>query len=175
MQYKTLEAPRQQPEPRSRALRTAVKNKMKKALFHNFTDTPFTGYWDGKAYTFNPGVKKYYPAGIAAHFAKHLTNKVLNEKGLEVYTSPKKPEDTPQFMDIFNKAYIPQTEVEGQDDLEIAGNEVEGPSMNIKTKPGKVVDPYDARNNPVGGPGDAPQIIAGDETDEYEDEKTDEK
>lgn len=79
---------------------------MKQALFFNFTDKPFTGYWDGKAKTFAPGAKQYMEEWRARHYAKHLTNKVLLEQGKENSTSPKFPEQVPDFMEIFNKACI---------------------------------------------------------------------
>lgn len=89
---------------------------MKTALFTNFTDTEFVGYWDGKAKKFPPGSSVYMPDYLARHFAKHLTNRELlrtDEAGNLVYkdgdkmTSPKKPEDVPQFMELFNKAFMP--------------------------------------------------------------------
>lgn len=86
---------------------------MKVALFHNFTDKAFTGYWNGKAKTFQPGAQKYLPDYLAKHYAKHLTNQVLLDEGKETSTSPKFPDQVPEFMEIFNKAYIPQ---EGDDD-----------------------------------------------------------
>ena len=87
---------------------------MKTALFTNFTDQDFTGYWDGKGKKFVPGQSLYMPDYLARHFAKHLTNQeLLREKtdGSLVYeggdkmTSPKRPEDVPLFVELFNKAY----------------------------------------------------------------------
>lgn len=86
---------------------------MKVALFHNFTDKLFTGYWNGKAKTFKPGSQRYLPDYLARHYAKHLTNQVLLEEGKETMTSPKFPDQVPDFMAIFNKIYIPQ---EGDDE-----------------------------------------------------------
>lgn len=131
-----------------------------KYIFHNFTTKPFTGYWNGKAYTFKPGVKKYYIKGIAEHFAKHLTNQVLTESGKETFTSPKKPQEVPVFMEVFNKALLTE-EVPDEDNLEIPEGEVESdvPSMNIKVAPRQAVDPYDARAQSATGPGSAPQVI----------------
>lgn len=93
---------------------------MKTALFFNFTDKPFTGYWDGKPKTFKPGDKVYMPQYLAEHYAKHLTNKVLLEEGKETSTSPKYPEQVPQFMEIFNKACIVEDETEDQDEAQLA-------------------------------------------------------
>ena len=130
-----------------------------KFIFHNFTDKPFTGYWNGKAYTFKPGVKKYYPKGIAEHFAKHLTNEILTADNKERYTSPKKPLEVPLFMDIFNKSCLLE-EVPDEDNLDI--DEISGaeePSMNIKTEQKPAIDPYDSSQNNVVGPGAKAQII----------------
>lgn len=88
---------------------------MKTALFTNFTSKEFIGYWDGKEKKFAPGQSVYMPDYLAEHFAKHLTNRELLEKGLERSTSPKKPKDVPEFMEIFNKAYTP-------DDQEVIGD-----------------------------------------------------
>ena len=75
------------------------------AMFFNFTKKPFTGYWNGKPKTFNPGEKKFMPEYLARHFAKHLTNQVLIDAGKETSTSPKFPEQVPEFMEVFNKAF----------------------------------------------------------------------
>lgn len=166
-----MDSSRHRPELNSRALRT-VKLMTQKYFFHNFTSYPFTGYWNGKAYVFKPGIKKEYAKGIAEHFAKHLTNDVLNKKGLEAYTSPKKPQDVPEFMEVFKKAFLIE-EIPDEDNLDIGGPEmVDGPSMNIKVSAPQPIDPYDAHANPVTGPGSAPQIIGGDEEKETDDEST---
>ncbi|OGM06046.1 hypothetical protein A2125_01495 [Candidatus Woesebacteria bacterium GWB1_43_5] len=97
---------------------------MKTALFVNFTNQEFIGYWDGKGRTYPPGASEYMPDYLAQHYAKHLTNRellrttldgTLIHKGGDKMTSPKKPEDTPLFMELFNKAYIP-------DDIDDIGN-----------------------------------------------------
>ena len=84
-----------------------MKNEETKiALFTNFSDTPFTGYWNGKGRTFEPGESKWIPDFLARHFAKHLTNReILKIPRGETMTSPKKPEQIPQFMELFNKSY----------------------------------------------------------------------
>ncbi len=143
-----------------------------KYIFHNFTNKPFTAFWNGRPYTFKPGVKKYYIKGIAEHFAKHLANQVLTESGKETFTSPKKPNEVPIFMEVFNKALLTE-EVPYEDNLDIPGGDVESdvPSMNVRVVPRTAIDPYDAHANPAVGPGTAPQIIgevSEDESEEYE-------
>ena len=131
-----------------------------KYSFHNFTDKPFTGAWNGKPYTFNPGKKQEYPKLIAEHFAKHLTNQILTDSGKETFTSPKKPKEVPQFMEIFQKALIME-EIAEADNLGIESERSEDePSMNIQTKPREAVDPYDANATPQTGPGNAPETIS---------------
>lgn len=108
----------------------------KTALFHNFTDKPFTGHWDGKPKTIKAGQKEYMPEYLARHFAKHLTNKVLVEKGQYNYTSPKFPEQVPAFMDLFKKAFILEEDAEDQSELdteiEVANrNRAVEPTLNI--------------------------------------------
>lgn len=89
---------------------------MKTALFTNFSDEVFTGYWDGKGKSFAAGQSMYMPDYLAQHFAKHLVNRELlrtKPDGTLIYkdgekmTSPKKPQDVPLFMELFNKAYTP--------------------------------------------------------------------
>lgn len=151
----------------------------REALFINFTNEPFTGHWNGRSYTFNPGVKKKMNANIAAHFAKHLTNRELLKKGekFEAYTSPKKPESVPEFMNLFNQAYhlMPQ-EV---DEIGLTPDPVTGerePSMNIHVQPRAAVDPYDANAQPAVGPGGKSTVIGaidGDDESEFESGNTD--
>lgn len=95
----------------------------KTALFTNFSSEPFTGYWNGTGKTFQPGQSLYMPDGLARHFAKHLVNRELLRRDAngnliykdgEKFTSPKKPEDVPLFMELFNKAYTPD---ESSDDV----------------------------------------------------------
>lgn len=90
----------------------------KTALFTNFTSKKFTGYWDGKAKPFQPGDFLYMPDYLARHYAKHLTNRELlstDKDGNLIYkngdkmTSPKRQSDVPMFMELFNKAYTPDT------------------------------------------------------------------
>lgn len=94
---------------------------MKTALFTNFTDQEFIGWWDGKSKKFAPGQSVYMPDYLAKHFAKHLTNRELLRtdangnlihKDGDKMTSPKRPQDVPLFMELFNKAYQPDEEEE---------------------------------------------------------------
>lgn len=103
---------------------------MKTALFVNFTDREFIGYCDGKGKKFLPGQSLYMPDYLAKHFAKHLVNRELLRTdsngnyihpGGDKMTSPKFPEQAPVFMELFNKAYIPdETEEMGaqKDDID---------------------------------------------------------
>lgn len=98
---------------------------MKTALFTNWTNEDFDGYWDGKKKTIKAGQQIWMPDYLAKHFAKHLTNRELlrtDDKGNLVYkngekfTSPKNPEQVPLFMELFNKAYqSDETEEMGQE------------------------------------------------------------
>ena len=100
---------------------------MKTALFTNFSNESFTGYWDGKAKIFKAGESRYMPDYLAKHYAKHLVNRELLRrddngnliyKDGEKFTSPKRPEDIPLYMELFGKAY--QSEEEEQDDIDVA-------------------------------------------------------
>lgn len=111
---------------------------MANATFHNFSDEPFTGYWNGKPKTFKAGERVYMPGYLAEHFAKHLTNRELIKQGKETYTSPKFPIQVPLFMELFNKAFIPDAPKKGESEIdsEIARANAERgvPSMNIEVK-----------------------------------------
>lgn len=127
---------------------------MKQALFFNFTDKPFTGYWDGRARTFKAGEKMYMEEWRARHYAKHLTNKVLLEQGKENSTSPKFPEQVPDFINIFNKACIVEQDQDvNQDESDLIDRQHE--SANQEKVP-TIVDDKE------------PQIIKGPEDDEDE-------
>lgn len=144
---------------------------MKYATFINFTDQPFTGYWDGRAYTFQPSDKKdHLPELIARHFAKHLTNRELTKRKKEKYCSPKRPEDVPEFMEIFNKAFYMENngqEINAETGLPEDGNNTNTPtppSMNVTVTRRESIDPYDAATNAKNAvPNEPPQIIGEDE------------
>lgn len=95
---------------------------MRIAFFTNFSAEPFTGYWDGKPRTFKPGDSRPLPEYLARHFAKHLSNRELLKLGKETATSPKKPEDVPEFMTMFSKAFKldeDEMEMHSQDTTEV--------------------------------------------------------
>lgn len=97
---------------------------MQTAIFKNFSLEPFTGYWDGKPRTFKPGAEILMPDYLARHYAKHLVNRELQRVGKDRCTSPKKPEEVPDFMELFNKAFTLDEEVDTPDndpvDVQIA-------------------------------------------------------
>jgi hypothetical protein len=92
---------------------------MQTALFVNFSSEPFTCSWDNSPKTFKPGETVFMPDFLAAHFAKHLTNRELIRDGLDTCTSPKKPADVPEYMNRFNKAYIPDDKKSDSDKSEL--------------------------------------------------------
>jgi hypothetical protein len=170
-------------------LSTQHNKFMRYATFINFTTSDFVAYWNGRPYNFKPGQKKeHLNEAIARHFAKHLANQVLQDGSIvdgEKYTSPKKPDEVPKFMEIFNKAFKIEGEggeVDAETGLPI-GNQDSGagqpdqdePSMSIQTKTRKVIDPYDATSQKeVVGPGTTPQVVgelSGDEEDNFEGDK----
>jgi len=147
---------------------------MKRATFINFTKEPFTVHWDGRAKTVEPGEKlENLNEAVAKVFAKHLANKVLLEQGHERAMSPKKPKEVSRFMEVFNKAFIPEGSgqeydsktglpMDDQDRRSPEQISMEEPSMNIHTteqKPKVSADPYDANAQDPVGPGGKPQVI----------------
>lgn len=111
-------------------------NENATALFYNFTDQPFTGYWDGRPHTFKPGEKFMMSASLAEHYAKHLTNRILFERGQITYMSPKKPLEVPIFMDVFNMAciYSDTAENPSPTDADIQINNFKEPKETKKVK-----------------------------------------
>ena len=97
---------------------------MKTALFTNFTNETFVGAYNGKTQVFKPGESVYMKEELARHYAKHLVNRELlrlDKNGNLVYkggdrmTSPKRPEDVPLFVELFNKAvFVEPTEKDEQ-------------------------------------------------------------
>lgn len=97
---------------------------METALFVNFTNRDFTGFWDGKPKLIKAGQCIYMPDYLAKHFAKHLVNRELINAKKETLTSPKRPEEVPEYMELFNKAYIPdedkeKTITQKEDDIDV--------------------------------------------------------
>ena len=111
---------------------------MKNVTFVNISNKPFTSYYDGKPNTFKAGQSLMMPDYLAKHFAKHLTNQILLERGHETHTSPKFPEQVPLFWALYKQIYIDndapeKTEAEAQ--IEAANNV---PSTSVPaTGPGK--------------------------------------
>lgn len=123
---------------------------MRTALFTNFTDEEFIGYWDGKGKKFPPGAQVWMPEYLARHFAKHLTNRELLRtdkrgnliyKGGEKMTSPKHPEQEKVFMELFNKAFkLDPTEealASGGDDVDALINSANKNRQEGGTQPAK--------------------------------------
>lgn len=86
--------------------------EVKTVLFRNFSSEKFVGMWNSEQFPFEPNQSMYMEDWMARHFAKHLANRELLRAGMDNDTSPKKPEDNPRFMEMFNKAYIEGSESE---------------------------------------------------------------
>jgi len=59
-----------------------MATEVKSVVFKNFTDEEFVCSWDSVPYRFAPGKEMYVEDWKAAHFAKHLVDRVMNKKGL---------------------------------------------------------------------------------------------
>jgi hypothetical protein len=127
---------------------------MKTAIFHNITNKPFIGFWDGKGKKYEGGARKLLPEYLAKHYATHLTNQILIEKGEYTSTSPKFPEQVPKFMDVFNQCYILQ------DDEEDDAEDVEMPIKNIPSS--RLESTVDAKEVQIVPP------VEGDDEDDFE-------
>lgn len=157
---------------------------MPTALFYNFSDEDFVGRYGGQNKMFPAGSKTYMPAYLAQHFAKHLTNRELLKEGKDTATSPKAPEDVPEFEEKFKRAYVRDRDMEKKKtslDQEIdavnlnrQGGEasmnippVSQPSQSVQEKePEKELD----LNNVPGESGKGSVILSSPDDDEDEDE-----
>lgn len=59
-----------------------MKEEVKSVVFKNFTDKEFMCSWDAIPYRFPAGKEMYVEDWKANHFAKHLVNRVMNERGM---------------------------------------------------------------------------------------------
>ena len=151
------------------------ENEIQTALFTNFSDKDFLGWWNGKSKRFKPGQSLWMPAYLARHFAKHLANReILKYPKGDTMTSPKKPEDVPIFMRLFEKAYTPDKSKENEigdkkDDIDAI---IESTNRNKQ----KESEEIDALKKKASGPQDPtkPQVVMSPDFDrsEKKDEST---
>lgn len=59
-----------------------MKEEVKSILFKNFTSEEFVCSWDSVPYRFAPGKEMYVEDWKAQHFAKHLVDRVMNQRGM---------------------------------------------------------------------------------------------
>lgn len=57
-----------------------MAEEVKSVVFKNFTDKEFVCSWDSVPYRFPAGKEMYVEDWKANHFAKHLVDRVMNEK-----------------------------------------------------------------------------------------------
>ncbi len=147
---------------------------MRTALFTNFTDQEFTGYWDGKPKTFKPGESVYMPDYLAAHFAKHLVNRELlrtDSSGNLIYkdgdkfTSPKHPEQVPVFKQLFDRA----CRLDGEDML---GDKKDDVNALIDAANKNRQEPAEPKSTQAQDP-TQPQIVLSPDFDQEEDDAED--
>lgn len=69
-----------------------MAEEVKSVVFKNFTDEEFVCSWDAVPYRFPAGKEMYVEDWKAAHFAKHLVDRVMNKAGQ--ITSNKLERDT---------------------------------------------------------------------------------
>ena len=130
---------------------------MKTVLFTNFSNEDIEVFWDGVGRKYKAGESKYLPDYLAEHSARLLTNRELLRLGQERSMSPKKPEDFPEYMKLFNKAYTPDEneapEAPKKNALDV---EIEVANKNRENKP-ESVDP----SPPVTNTNDksAPEVV----------------
>lgn len=59
-----------------------AKEEVKSIVFKNFTNEEFVCSWDGTPYRFAPGKEMYVEDWKAAHFAKHLVDRVMHKSNM---------------------------------------------------------------------------------------------
>jgi hypothetical protein len=52
--------------------------------FFNLDTEDFVGEWDKSQYLIRAGETKFYPPFLAEHFAKHLSDKLMQERGIAI-------------------------------------------------------------------------------------------
>ena len=115
--------------------------------FTNFSNEDFTWTLNKISYTFPAHSVKFMEIGVANHFAKHLVNRELLKRGRQNDTSPKKKEENPFFMELYNQCIEPvdshgepmdETKAR-QEAIDMTMKEKEGANMssNIDPKPSK--------------------------------------
>lgn len=60
--------------------------------FVNITKQDFTCHWDKEAYSFAPGESRTVELWKALHFAKHLVDRILNERNLPTNSQAERDE-----------------------------------------------------------------------------------
>lgn len=66
--------------------------------FLNIDSEVFVGYWDSKPYTIKPGEIKFYPEFLAHHLAKHLSDKLMQERGINLMDHAKRAEIVAEML-----------------------------------------------------------------------------
>jgi len=66
--------------------------------FLNIDSEVFVGYWDSKPYTIKPGEIKFYPEFLAQHLAKHLSDKLMQERGISLNDHSKRAEIVAEML-----------------------------------------------------------------------------
>jgi hypothetical protein len=96
--------------------------------FLNIDSEDFIGYWDSKPYTIKAGETKFYPQFLAEHFAKHLSDKLMQERGMGLRDLAKRSQIVAQ---ILSTAVLPASEPESEEAPEV---QVVAPKPLTKSK-----------------------------------------
>jgi predicted amidohydrolase YtcJ len=84
-------------------------------LFINWTDEDFTHTWDGTPFSVASHEKKYFPAYLARHFAKHLAIREMNKLGMSLM------EKDATFISMMDKAVaLEEKTINANSEVELA-------------------------------------------------------
>ena len=110
----------------------------KAVMFRNWTNDPFTGEWAKSPHVFQPGESRYYPEGLAHHFAKHLTDWALIKQG--------KDTDDQTRPELYAKCFVDVAPIVSADaestKVEVMNQKQAEAAVDV---PAEIVPPKDAR------------------------------
>ena len=90
-------------------------------LFVNWTNEDFTWDWDGSPTTIKAGDSIYFEAWKAQHFAKHLTDREMNKKGILT--------NDPRRTDFYSKCFK-----KADEEIELAATEEATDEKEVEEK-----------------------------------------
>lgn len=114
--------------------------------FVNVTKEPFVGYWNKEAYPVAAGESRVMELWRALHFAKHLVDRILNERNIPTNTQAERDELVKQIIkgvEPVTAAPAPADDAEAVDVPEAAPMEAPKPGKRGRGKKDKEFEDLD--------------------------------